>query len=169
MISWAGEITNRWRGLKSFSFYLVEVHALIVRPIRRYLIIVMSDPQILKWFFGACTVILLLQKIGFVTERLAKKAQLAPQELPEFMICDTPVGVQSRKEEISEIVSQYLGVRIDRLKPDLCFVDDLRVPPGELELLLERIEGHFGIMIHRKNTLTFGDLLVLVKVRQPQN
>ena len=129
----------------------------------------MSDPQILKWFFGACAVILLLQKIGFLTERLAKKAQLAPKELPEFVICDTPVEAQNREEEISQFVSQYLGERRDRLKPELRFVDDLRVPPGELELLLERIEEHFGIMIHRKNTLTFGDLLALVKVRQPQN
>lgn len=129
----------------------------------------MSNQQFLEWCVVVCIVIVLLRKFGFYTERLAKTAQHAPVELPEFVICDTPVEAQNRKEEISQFVSQCLGESRDRLKPDLRFVDDLRVPPGDLGLLLDRVEEYFGVAIHRKNTRTLGDLLALVKVRQPQD
>jgi len=129
----------------------------------------MSDQQIIKWCFGISTLLWLLRRIGFATEHLAKKARHARKELPEFLFCDTPDEAQDRKEEISQFVSQYIGEKRDRLKPDLSFVKDLRVPPGELGLLIERIEERFGLKIHHKNIQTFGDLLALVKVRQPQD
>ena len=129
----------------------------------------MSDQQIIKWFLGICLLLSLLRKIGFITEHLAQKTQQARKELPDLLLCGTLGEAQARKEEISQFVSQHIGQKRNRLKPDLSFVNDLRVPPGELELLIERIEEHFGLSIHNKSILTFGDLLALVKVHPPQD
>lgn len=129
----------------------------------------MSDHQIIMWFFGACAVFWLLQKIGTATERAAEEAKRPRKELPETLICTSTAEADARKEEISRLVSQFLSKKPDRLKLDLSFEDDLRVPPGELHVMLDQIEEHYRITIHHKNIRTFGDLLAVVEVHQTEN
>ena len=69
-------------------------------------------------------------------------------------------------DELLRTVSISLGVRREQLTPEASFRDDLRIPPGELEALLEELRGDYGIFIDSKEIKKVGDILRLIRVEQ---
>ena len=62
------------------------------------------------------------------------------------------------REELMHFIAMSLETRRSKLSAETRFEDDLRVPPGEMESLMEEIGDHFGISIEPIGVRTIGDL-----------
>lgn len=62
------------------------------------------------------------------------------------------------REELMRFIAMSLETERNKLSAETRFQDDLRVPPGEMEVLMEEIGDHFGISIEPIGVRTIGDL-----------
>lgn len=125
----------------------------------------MIESQILVWFFVGCAVIVLVSRLASVAKRHAIQEQGLEASLASCITVQDSRDFEGKCEELMTMVARSLGVRREKLTSDARFQDDLRVPPGELNTLLDELQERYGIVINPKNIRSVGDILDLIRVK----
>lgn len=81
-----------------------------------------------------------------------------PKNQADRVSAEEAMEASPYREELMHFIAMSLETRRSKLSAETRFEDDLRVPPGEMESLMEEIGDHFGISIEPIGVRTIGDL-----------
>lgn len=119
----------------------------------------MNEIAYLKMGIAVATVIGLVQWfVSQVEKKTAEDRRKLDHAMAELR---GKAGALAREDEakVLGVLAHLLNEPLERLRPDVNFVDDLRVPPGEMHGVFDELEERYGVMIPRDRIRTCGDLL----------
>ena len=126
----------------------------------------MTESQILNWFFVGCAAITLVLRVASAAKRNAIQEQMRETSLASCIAVRDSKDFEKQSEELMTLVARSLGLRREKLTLDARFQDDLRVPPGELDALLDELQERYEIVIDSKKIKRVGDILGLIRVEK---
>jgi len=119
----------------------------------------MSDYQAEIWFAGICTVLGVLQFIGRLQERMGEEREMATRNRSRIDHIIHSADLEAIRMELALLVSETIREPLKRITMTVDFREDLRVPPGEMEILFDEVDESFQIELERAGIHTFRDLL----------
>lgn len=114
-------------------------------------------------FLVACGVVGLAVRMAVVAKRAAEQEKWAAGSIPGEVVVSSAEEHDEHREVLISMSVRSLGIPRESLQPGAHFRDDLRIPPGELDRLLDELQEHFGITIDRTRIERFGDLLDIIQ------
>ena len=125
----------------------------------------MTDQHAIVAFCLGCAVVALLVRLVSMAERGIDNERRRMESAVSHLVVNSAEEFDACREELMLMMAQAAGVGRNELVSDLRFEDDLRMPPVELDCLLEDVQERFGIVLDTASMVSVGDLLDVVELR----
>ena len=119
----------------------------------------MSEYHAQILFFLICAVFGVMQLVGHLQQRAAEEREKVSEKRERIDRIIESADIEQIQMEVAQLVSETIREPVKRITLTTEFKGDLRVPPGEMEVLFDEVDEGFGIELVRSEIRSFKDLL----------